>query len=131
MNNRNRSELANTKLAFDISLDTFRDGEIYNEDVINQSIEMILMTKFGKRLFNSSFGSSFQARIFDNMSIDYGNKLLDDTVEAIKKWDNRIVISESDVRLVIDPDRNMASLTIPYTIRATGVKASFNKKIVG
>ena len=123
--------MSNTKWAYDMSLDTFKHGEIYNEDVINQSIEVILMTLMGKRLFNTNFGSDFSLRVFENMTPDYGKQLLDDTIAAIKRWENRIVVLEADVRLILDPDSNKALIEIPYIISIIGTKASFKKKLIG
>ena len=126
-----RKDTSNEKWAYDIPIDTFKKGEIYNEDVLNQSIEMILLTLFGKRLFNTGFGSDFRNRLFDTMTEDYGTQLLNDTVGAIKRWENRIVILESEVKLVLDPDSNRAIIEIPYYIPIIGQKALFKKKIIG
>jgi phage baseplate assembly protein W len=119
------------KWAYDLSLDMNRDGEINDVDVINQSIELILTTLRGERLFNPSFGSDFQLRIFDNIDNGFLEMLIDDTVNSIKKWETRITILESEVRLMVNPDQNSATITIPYIINGKSIKAEFNKKIIG
>ena len=125
-----RLDTLNEKWATGLSLDTFTVGEIYNEDVINTSIEIILSTLLGKRLFNLQVGSDFQLRLFDNMNGRFSEQLLTDTVAAIKLWDNRLVILEDYVRLIIDPDGNKAMIEIPYVVPSIGLKATFKRKIV-
>ena len=115
--------------AYDLPIKVISSGELVNEDVINQSIEMILATLRGERLFNPPFGSDFSNRLFDIMDDSFYEKMLDDTVEAIKRWEDRIVVLESDVRLKINPDENSASITIPYVIKQRRIKAEFKKKI--
>jgi len=115
--------------AFDLDIQLQKSGEIKNEDVINQSIEMILSTLPGERLFNPTFGSDFQLRIFDTMDSDFLEVLLDDTVNAIKKWEDRIFIIESKIKLTIDPDNNSAFISIPYIIKERQLKAAFQRKI--
>ena len=125
-----RADTLNDKWASDLALDTFTNGEIYNEDVINQSIEVILSTLLGKRLFNLSFGSNFQLRLFDSIDGSFAERLLDDTVKAIQAWDDRIQIFENYVRLTIDPDGNKAMIEIPYYVPSISLKSTFKRKIV-
>jgi len=115
--------------AYDLPIQLISKGEIVNEDVINQSIEMILATLRGERLFRPSFGSDFSRRLFDIMGDEFYNKLLDDTVEAIKRWEDRIVVLEDLVHLFVDDDNNSVTLTIPYIIKQRRIKAEFKKKI--
>ena len=115
--------------AYDLPIKVISEGEIVNVDVINQSIEMILATVRGERLFRPTFGSNFSRRLFDVMDDSFYDKLIDDTVEAIKIWEDRIIVLEDDVRLFIDPDENSASITIPYIIKQRRIKAEFKKKI--
>lgn len=125
------NNIISDKWAYDVPLDTFSYGEIYNTDVIDQSIEMILSSLMGHRLFNRSFGTDFALRLFDNMDTSFGNRLLKDTVIAIKRWENRIIVLDDQVRLVLDPDKNRALIEIPYYIPHVGIKSTFKKKIIG
>lgn len=115
--------------AYDLHIDSLSRGEITNVDVINQSIEMILTTLKGERLFNPAFGSDFQLRIFESIDEYFLERLIDDTVQAIKRWETRITILEDDVRLAIKPDNNSANLTIPYIINGRNIKGTFEKEI--
>jgi len=115
--------------AFDFSVQTQTVGEIKNEDVINQSIEMILSTLPGERLFNPTFGSDFQLRIFDTMDNEFLERLIDDTVGAIQRWETRIEIIEGEIQLTINPDGNSALIYIPYIMLERQMKAAFQRKI--
>ena len=113
----------------DMSTQALKTPEIYNEDVINQSIEMILSTPLGSRLFNLGFGSNFSYRIFDNMNEGYLEQVINDTVKAIQRWEDRIVILEDDVRLTAYPDDNAFHLLIPYFMNDRNIRGVFSKII--
>ena len=115
--------------AYDMDIKTLSRGELTNVDVINQSIEMILATPRATRLFNLSFGSDFSYRIFDNMNEYYLEKVIDDTVNAIERWEDRIIVLDQEVSLDVDPDRNTFKITIPYIVKERNIKAEFTKII--
>jgi phage baseplate assembly protein W len=116
--------------AYDIAQDIYHKGEVHDEDVINQSIELILSTSYGERFFNPSFGSSLPYRLFDTMSVDFGEKILDDIVVAINRWEDRITIVEDQMRMVINPDQNSFNILIPYIVKKNGKVSYFKKKII-
>jgi phage baseplate assembly protein W len=115
--------------ALDASYNLYSVVEIKNVQVINQSIEMILATPIGTRLFNLNFGSNFSIRIFDNMNPAYLQTVIDDTVNKIEMWEDRILVLKDDVNLSVNPDSNEMFLTIPYIIKARNIKGSFAKYI--
>jgi phage baseplate assembly protein W len=100
---------------------------IVNEEVINQSIEMILATPIASRLFNLNFGSNFAYRVFDNMGPEYLQTVMEDTVERIKQWEDRIIIIERNVVLTVSPNNNSVKLVIPYIIKQRNIKGEFSK----
>tara|TARA_Y100000310_G_C20704363_1_gene833716 strand:+ start:1745 stop:2134 length:390 start_codon:yes stop_codon:yes gene_type:complete len=114
--------------AYDLDKELTR-GEITDVDVINQSIEAILSTLPGERLFNPQFGSNFQLRIFDTMDEDFLETLIDDTVGALQRWESRITIIEEDFRINIFTDSNSVDIFIPYIINERRLKAAFERKI--
>jgi len=115
--------------AYDLDIKTLSKGEIVNEDVINQSIEMILATTPGERLFRPSFGSNFSRRLFNVMDVSFYDQLLDDTTNAIKLWEDRIIVLNDEIKLKIDPDTHTATITIPYIIKQRNLKGQFYKVI--
>lgn len=129
MLNEERIKEYASEWAYDMEIRGLKSDGLTNVDVINQSIEMILATPITSRLFNLSFGSNFSMRIFDNMSVDFLQKVLDDTLESIKRWEDRILILDEYVRLDADPDKNTVHLTIPYVIKERQILGEFSKII--
>lgn len=128
LNQEKLKEYANI-WADDLDKHALRVGEIDNVDVINQSIEMILATPLGSRLFNIGFGSNFSLRVFENMGVSTMEMLLEDTLESIARWEDRIVIIREDVKLQADVDRNTITLTIPYYLKQRRIMGEFTKVI--
>lgn len=126
---RNLKNISET-WAYDIDKNPVNVGEIWDKDVINQSIELILGTIPGERLFNPSFGYGLQTKIFDLFSPDEAENMLDEIAAVIKRWEDRIVLLESDMRVIADVDQHYVILVIPYIIRRNGIKSVFKKKIV-
>lgn len=126
----NRQDIKTYTWAKDVSYDLIKDGEIQDDAVISQSIESILGTRRGERLFNLNFGSDFTLRIFDNMDPAYLERLLDDTATAIELWEDRVTILKENMRILIDPDMNSATVIIPYLINASGKMSEFKKKVL-
>jgi phage baseplate assembly protein W len=116
--------------AYDIAQDIYHHGEVHDEDVINQSIELILSTAYGERFFNPSFGSSLPYRLFDTIDENFGERILDDIVVAINRWEDRITIMEDQMRMVINPDQNSINIVIPYIVKRNGKTSYFKKKII-
>lgn len=115
--------------AYDISKNALSKGEVYDKDVLSQSIEMILCTMFNERLFNLSFGSALPSFIFDFINESTGESLLDEIIATIKKWENRVTIIESQASLEILDDQHAIILTLPYVIKQQNVSGLFKKKL--
>jgi len=115
--------------ATDASKNGLKDPEIINTDVVDQSIELILTTVRGERLFNLTFGSRFSLLLFDNMSKDSLNTLVAECIADIQRWEDRVIILEKNVNLTVNYDEHMISLSIPYVIKANGQYGKFQKII--
>lgn len=116
--------------AWDSSNDIIGIGEIWDVDVINQSITNILSTNYGERIFLPSFGSSLIRYIFSNITSETGEKLLDTVIGEILKWEDRITINDRECKLMVSPDSNSIVLIINYTILRTNVNSIYKKKII-
>lgn len=119
-----------TRWAYDIDKNPIDQGEIWDVDCINQSIEMILGTIPGERLFNTSFGYGLQYRIFNIASPEEAESILNEAAKAIQKWEDRINLVESQMRIIADVDRHFVVLIIPYIIKRTGIQSIFQKKVI-
>jgi len=117
------------KWAYDLDKDPIDQGEIWDADVINQSIEMILATNFGERLFIPSFGFGLYSRIFENLNSRNAESLLNEIANSLKKWEDRIIVHEGGMRIIADVDRHKFVLIIPYTIKRMNIQSEFKKQI--
>jgi phage baseplate assembly protein W len=115
--------------AYDIDKNPIDQGEIWDVDCINQSIEMILGTVPGERLFNPSFGLGLQYRIFNISSPQEAESLLDSVAGAIKTWEDRITVIEKDMRIIASVDAHTIILIVPYIINKNNIQSTFKKKI--
>jgi phage baseplate assembly protein W len=116
--------------AIDVDKNGISNGEIKDIDVINQSIELIITTNFGERLFNLSFGSNLTNKLFENMTPSLADSILNDITAAVKRWEDRITVDESQMRIIQNNSDNSIIILIPYSINTSGVSSMFKKKIV-
>ena len=122
-------QLFSDHYAYDISKNVLSKGEIHDTDVLSQSIEMILTTMFNERLFNTSFGSVLPSYLFEYINENSGEKLLDDIITVIHKWEDRIIVIGGSSSLQILADQYAIILTLPYYIKRNGITSVFKKKI--
>jgi phage baseplate assembly protein W len=118
-----------TNYAYDLHKNVLRKGEVLDFEAINQSIEVIIGTGYGERIFNPSFGSVLPNLMFSQITKENGNALIDSLVASIKKWEDRIEIIESNIKLELLYDQNTIVITIPYVIKKNGLIGNFNKKV--
>jgi phage baseplate assembly protein W len=116
--------------AYDINKNPITQGELWDKDAIDQSIEMILGTIWGERLFNPSFGSGLQLKIFQTMTPSMAEETINEIIASIKKWEDRITIIEDQVQLIINMDSNSIVLILPYVVNSNNVQNTFKKKII-
>jgi len=117
------------KWAYDISKKPISVGEIWDAEVINQSIEMILATNLGERMFNPYFGFGLFTKLFNNINANNAETLLDNIANTILKWEDRITLVERDMRIIANSNQNTLIIIIPYIIKRTGIKNTFKKQI--
>jgi phage baseplate assembly protein W len=116
--------------AYDLEKKIIRKGEIWDVDVIDQSIEMILGTIWGERLFNPSFGCGLQMKVFETVTEDSGEEILNEIATALKRWEDRITVLETEMRLYFNEDSHTIVLMVPYIINERQIKSTFKKKII-
>lgn len=116
--------------AYDLSKDALKQSEVVDEGVINQSIEMILATTYGERVFNPYFGSNFPLILFEGFSEQRGEAIIRDFTEALEKWEDRIVLDKENIKLKFFSSDGILEIFIPYVIKKEQVKSFFLKKIV-
>lgn len=114
-----------TNYAFDLSVSCLRWSEITDIDVINQSIQTILGTYYGELPWTPEFGSSLPLFIFSSLQNGNTEIIKKSVISSIRKWENRIVIQDSAVKVAIDYNSQTIIISIPYTIKLTNQQSSY------
>lgn len=115
--------------AYDLSNDILETGEVVNTDAIDQSIESILSTSYGERLFNPYYGSPLPLVLFENISVSQGETLLDSLIKAIETWEDRIVILKDRCSLRLDYNNNSMEIGIAYVIKGNSQLINFERNV--
>ena len=116
--------------AYDISKKAKTTGEALNEDAINVSIENILSTLRGERLFAPLFGSNLTTQVFDSLNVTKAQNLLDELMFAIELWEDRVTIIKEQIEMNILTEENAFTLVLPYIINRNGLTGSFARKVI-
>lgn len=85
-----------------------------NENSVRASIDNILGTTPGERLFLPQFAAGIRGLLFEPMSQAKLNNYATNIKNAIETWDNRVVVQGVD--LTIDSDNNYISITVSFSI---------------
>ncbi len=125
------NKLNSDKFAYDLSNDILSKGEIFDYDVINQSIENILSTSFGERLFNPYYGSSLANQLFEGMNNNFlnGSSIIKKLIDEISIWENRVTFILNECFFTPDPNNNSVSLQLSYVVNKTQIRNTFKRKI--
>jgi len=97
-------------------------------EAVKQSIDNILRTRKGERLFLPQFGSFLEDLIFEPMDemslVDVSRRLKDE----IEYWDDRVIVDF--VGFEKDEDRGTLSLLVRFSIRGLGGMYTFRKVLL-
>ena len=116
--------------ALDISKKTITDMDVIDKAAINQSIESILMTDKGERIFEPNFGSFLSDIIFERLNKDFGEQILDELISLILRYEDRITIVSELCSMRVSNSTNSIDLKIVYIINSDQTPGQFNKKII-
>lgn len=104
----------------------FEARELVGKQVLDQSIEMVLVTEPQERLFNLSFGSPLYMALFENFSSL--NEIMDEVYNRIEYW-VPIQIDRSNTKVEKDEDNHAISFQIPYVANNGEVAGVFSRRI--
>ena len=116
--------------AYDLDKYPLTKGESFDEKVINLSIENILSTLRGERLFNENFGSILPLIEFEQLNYNSAFDLLNSLLVSIRRFEKRITVIKDKIELNIITEENALTLVIPYIVNRTGLENTFNRKII-
>lgn len=107
--------------ALDLSKQPFTKVQVIDKDAISQSMEAIIMTSKGERVFNPNFGSTLTANIFKLMTERKGEEILDYLISLLRLYEKRITIYDDKCTIDIDTDRHILTLNIAYSIKYVAI----------
>lgn len=116
--------------AYDLHKEIITKGEAIDSEAINVSIENIISTLYGERIFSPYFGSDMAITLFEAFTESDAQLFLGRLIEAIKRWETRITLIEHEIDLKIFRNENSMALVLPYIIDRNGLTNTFSKKII-
>ena len=96
--------------------DTTKKPIISDLAAIYQSIENILMTSPGERLFNPEFGSDIEELLFEPLDEDTTIKIENELIRAIGRWEGRIRILNNLTTVVPNYQTNSYDIKVVFEI---------------
>lgn len=111
------SNFLGTGVSFDFGFNQY--GELKkssNEDSIEESIIIILSTKIGERMMREDFGCRIHELLFAPNTITTHNLMIYYITEALKKWENRILLKNVSV---VESGESSVDIDIEYQVRDT------------
>lgn len=115
--------------AIDLSKKALTTTDVYDNDAIMQSVQNIILTIPGERVFQPEFGSILMASVFRNLNNSSGEKLLDSVISSIERFEQRVKVVSDECQLIINTRENSVTIVISFYILATGSKKSWTKKL--
>ena len=88
------------------------------EDIesIYQSLNNILNTIPGERLFNPEFGLDLSSWLFDLMNESNAFSILSEIVGAVNRWEPRVTVDFGNSSVVPNFDENRYDITIYFSV---------------
>jgi phage baseplate assembly protein W len=103
---------------FDIDPTTGDIRILTNLDAVRSSIENILNTVLGSRVYTPTFGSRIKGLLFEPMMASLGKLLEQEVSAALTIWDNRVSLTSAQVQL--NPTGESVTLYIQCAILGLG-----------
>lgn len=87
---------------------------------INRSIALILLTGKGEVFGNPEFGSNIRKFLFDNYNDNLKELIIDEIIDSVSKWEDRIIINRSDIS--IEQEDLTLKIHISYTLTNSNIR---------
>lgn len=82
----------------------------YNVQHIIESIHQILGTRIGERTMELNFGSDLDTQIFEPNDPTTHNLIAYEIVEALERWEKRIVVKKKDITFTVEGEKIYATV---------------------
>lgn len=94
---------------------------------INECLGILLRTRPGELLGDPEYGCNLITRIFQYNGIIVDTLIVEDILEAVDKYEPRITMSDSDIKIVKDIDK--INIYIQYLIKESGEVNTYNLEV--
>lgn len=98
-------------------------------DAINSSIENIMGTSFGERIFLPEFGSGIKNLLFENINDDTAQRIFDELTSAISRWEPRIEVILDESYIIPDIEANSYQISLVYRLLDIDLRGQFSANI--
>lgn len=115
--------------AIDLSKKSLSVSDVYDSQALLQSVENIILTIPGERVFQLDFGSPLMTTTFRNINEQNGERLLDAIIDAINKFEPRVRVISSKCILQLIPSQNSLNIVIPFIVIKSGAYLEYTKKL--
>lgn len=97
--------------------DNLVDGKVYDLEAVYQSIDTILKTHPGERLFLPEFGVDLEKYLFEPMTWINEKMMFEDVVSAITRWEPRVTIHHQKSGITEDPLNHRIDIDLVFSIK--------------
>ena len=97
--------------------DNLIDGKVYDLEAVYQSIDSILKTQKGERLFMPEFGTDLEQYLFDLSNPETELFIYDEIIGAVEKYEPRVIIDHQKSGVFLDPLNHVANIELVFSIR--------------
>lgn len=109
-------------------LDSTASKILVNRESIMSSLDDIIFTSYLERPGRPDYGSPVPKAIWSTITASMAEDLLDRTVEAVSRWEPRVLVDKKRAGLDIGRSSSTATITIPLTIRQSAKKVLYRRR---
>jgi len=96
--------------------DPLNDVKLIDIESIYQSLDNIIYTEKGERMFLPEFGTDIVEHIFDPMTKVHSSRILYDIIASVSKWEPRVSVVRNKSSINTSPDSHKVDAEIVFTI---------------
>jgi phage baseplate assembly protein W len=93
------------------------------EEDIRQSLEILLSTAPGERIFNFEYGADIRRWVFEKMDLSTKTLITEEIKHAVLHFEPRIDVENVDVEIK-DPQSGILWINLEYRIRQTNSRSN-------
>jgi phage baseplate assembly protein W len=95
---------------------TLANNFVFDVSSVKQSINTILTTRRGQRLFLSQYGTDIEEYLFDFTDTKTANEIYVNVINAITRWEPRVLLDIGSGNIVLDPINQKITIKLVYQI---------------